>query len=142
MKDVSAGTVMPMIIVAGDKNTDKKQPVLIEFTPGYKREHGISNEIDLLRSPQTDEYGRCGQPGQVAMALKMPTPQQTKEFILFLPVLLEAGDQALKKLFDIIDTWNDRNSKSGKDDVQHTQAMVLPEGLVESLSVNGINPEA
>ena len=59
-----------------------------------------------------------------------------------LPVLLEAGNQGLNKLFDILDTWNNRKPKSGKDEVQQAQAMVLPDGLVEALSVNGINAVA
>lgn len=162
MNDVTG--VLPVLVVSRDKTESKKQmgnvisaksgfdipvtdysghkkaaPVFIEYTPEYKRLHGISNEIDLLRSPKADEFGGVGQP---VMALRMPTPKETKEFIILLPVLLEAGNQGLNKLFDILDTWNNRKPKSGKDEVQQAQAMVLPDGLVEALSVNGINAVA
>ena len=140
MNNVSAKDVMPLIIVANDKKSEQKQPVFIEYTPDYKRAHGLSNEVDLLRSPKSDEFN--GVVGQPVCAMKMPTPQQAKEFIIFLPVLLEAGNQGLNKIFDIIDTWNNRKPKSGKDEAQSVQAMVLPEGLVEALSADGINPNA
>lgn len=96
-----------------------KPPVFIEYTPEYKKSHGLSNEpdriptVNLVRIPEKDtlELGSSIKEFSTQPAMlkaKMPSPEQITKGIAVIPVVLETGKEILIKIFDIRDIWEDR----------------------------------
>ncbi len=141
-------TILPPITI-GDSEKSAKSPVFIEYTPDYKRNHGISNEIDhfrpksLERTPNEDCYGNFCEFAnpQCMKAMKLPSPTQVAAGFAILPVIIENGKKILIGIFDIRDIWNERSGGKNKDQHQ-LQAFVLPDEVAEAITSRGINPEA
>lgn len=129
-------------LIAQPSNQQTKTPVFIEYTDDYKETHGLGNSIDRLtsssleRSPETDCFGE-----PQMLCAKMPSPQQVERTILLLPIILDVGHQGLNKIFDILDTWNERRPRH-EDNENRVARVLIAEDLAGAFEPNSINPNA
>ena len=125
-----------VVIPVGATQKNLKYPVFIEYTNDYKRENGLSNEVDCFsprkyeRTPQTDCYEGVKQCiGANCMAMKAPNPSEIVKGMAVIPIILETGKQILVGIFDIRDVWNDRTGSKG----HNLQAVVFPDEVTEKI---------
>jgi hypothetical protein len=141
-------TILPPVTVGNAKKTNT--PVFIEYSPEYKRAHGISNEIDripqnsLEKTPNEDTYENFCEfvNPQCMKAMKLPSPTQIAAGFAVLPVIIENGKKILIGIFDIRDIWNERSGGKNNKPEHQLQAFIIPDEIAEAITPKEINPEA
>lgn len=127
-------------LVSQPSRQKENTPVFIEFTDEYKEKHGINNNVDkvsqnsLERSPKYDCFGE-----PQMLCAKMPSPKEVERTILLLPIILDVGHQGLNKIFDILDTWNERRPRPESHE-NCVARVLMDEDLANIFEPNEINP--
>jgi len=129
-------TVLPMVVLPQE---NKKAPVFIEYTPEYKKEHGLSNEIDrpnkFERTPKEEVFERENVMGAPVMAsFKAPSAKDIAAAAAIIPVILENGKKIIIAIFDIRDIIRERGGLKANDTKPEFQAVVLPEEAAKVFS--------
>ena len=124
---------------------ETKPPVFIEYTPEYKREHGISNEIDRLpqgleRTPNEDEFcmeDRILGSSTQLKAFKAPSPAEVISAITAAKEIFEVMTDAVnsgRNLYEAFMGWINSDKNKNMTDTQKVQAMQLANVMAKQIT--------
>lgn len=123
---------------------ETRPPVFIEYTPEYKREHGISNEIDrnpggLERSPEQDDFESneimLGDYAQLK-AFKTPSATEVIAAVTVAKEVLNVLTEAVRSgrnLYESVMDWINSDKNRNMTDSQKVQALQLANVMAKQM---------